>query len=165
MTAAREKCKQRLELKEIIRSLQHQGKKVVFTNGCFDILHPGHVRYLERARSEGDILVVALNSDSSVRRIKGEHRPVMAEQERAEVIAALACVDFVTLFEEVTPKEIIDDLIPDVLVKGGDWPVDQIVGRQTVEANQGRVLSLPFEQGYSTSRIIDRILQKSTFGG
>jgi rfaE bifunctional protein nucleotidyltransferase chain/domain len=165
MTAAREKCKQRLELKEIIRSLQHQGKKVVFTNGCFDILHPGHVRYLERARSEGDILVVALNSDSSVRRIKGEHRPVMAEQERAEVVAALACVDFVTLFEEVTPKEIIDDLIPDVLVKGGDWPVDQIVGRQTVEANQGRVLSLPFEQGYSTSRIIDRILQKSTFGG
>jgi rfaE bifunctional protein nucleotidyltransferase chain/domain len=161
MTPARQKCKNRRELKQIIRNLKAQGQRVVFTNGCFDLLHPGHVRYLERARSEGDLLVVALNSDASVRRIKGDKRPVMAEQERAEVVAALACVDFVTLFEEETPKEIIDELIPNVLVKGGDWPIDQIVGRDTVEANQGRVLSLPFETGYSTSAIIERILKKS----
>jgi rfaE bifunctional protein nucleotidyltransferase chain/domain len=160
MMSAREKCKGRRELSDIVRILQGQGKRVVFTNGCFDLLHPGHIRYLERARAEGDVLVVALNSDRSVRRIKGEQRPIMAEQERAEVIAALACVDFVTLFEEETPKEIIDELVPTVLVKGGDWPIDQIVGRDTVEANQGTVLSLPFETGYSTSDIIERILLK-----
>ncbi len=129
----------------------------MFTNGCFDLLHPGHIRYLEKARAEGDLLVVALNSDASVRRIKGPERPIQNEDERSEVIAGLQCVDFVTLFDEETPYEIIEELLPDVLVKGGDWPVDQIVGRQTVEGHGGKVISIAFETGHSTSNIIRRI--------
>lgn len=137
--------------------LKSEGKTVVFTNGCFDLLHPGHVRYLEKARAEGDVLVVALNSDDSVRKIKGEDRPVLSEEERSEIIGSLGCVDFVTTFEEDTPENIIEELVPTVLVKGGDWPVDKILGRQVVEENSGRVISIDFEEEYSTSNILKRI--------
>lgn len=137
--------------------LRSEGKRLVFTNGCFDLLHPGHVRYLSEARSLGDALVVALNSDRAARILKGQGRPIMNEQERAEVIAALEAVDYVIIFDEETPRELIADLLPDVLVKGGDWPVDEIVGRDEVEATGGRVLSLPYVEGSSTTDIIERI--------
>ncbi len=140
--------------------LREAGKKVVFTNGCFDLIHPGHVRYLQQARVLGDALIVALNSDRSVRELKGDKRPILTEDERAEVIAALASVDYVTIFDEPTPREIVAALLPDVLVKGGDWGVDQIVGREEVEAAGGRVLSLPFVGGCSTSEVIERILRQ-----
>jgi len=140
--------------------LRQAGKKVVFTNGCFDLLHPGHVRYLQQARALGDALVVALNSDRSVRELKGDKRPILTEQERAEVMAALASVDYVTIFDEATPREIIAALLPDVLVKGGDWGVDKIVGREEVEAAGGQVMSLPFVDGCSTTDVIERIAQR-----
>jgi D-beta-D-heptose 7-phosphate kinase/D-beta-D-heptose 1-phosphate adenosyltransferase len=139
--------------------LRGEGKRLVFTNGCFDLLHCGHVRYLSQARSLGDALVVALNSDRSVRALKGEGRPILKKQERAEVIAALEAVDYVIIFEEETPRELIADLLPDVLVKGGDWPLDQIVGREEVEAAGGRVVSLPYLEGSSTTDIIERIIK------
>lgn len=138
--------------------LRGQGRKVVFTNGCFDLLHPGHVRYLRQARDLGDALVVALNSDRSVRELKGPNRPILTETERAEVMAALGCVDYVTVFDDPTPRELIATLLPDVLVKGGDWGVGQIVGRQEVESAGGIVLSLPFVDGSSTSDVIQRII-------
>jgi rfaE bifunctional protein nucleotidyltransferase chain/domain len=141
--------------------LREAGKKVVFTNGCFDLIHPGHVRYLQQARALGDALIVALNSDRSVRELKGDKRPILTENERAEVMAALACVDYVTIFDEPTPREIIAALLPDVLVKGGDWGVDSIVGREEVEAAGGQVLSLPFVDGCSTTDVIERILGKA----
>ncbi|KAF5057697.1 Bifunctional protein HldE [anaerobic digester metagenome] len=131
---------------------------LVFTNGCFDILHPGHVDYLQRARDLGERLVVGLNSDASVRRLKGPTRPVNDEASRALVLAALACVDHVVVFEEDTPYELIRAVAPDVLVKGGDWSVDRIVGRDLVEARGGRVLSIPLLAGHSTTSIIERIL-------
>jgi len=134
------------------------GGKVVFTNGCFDILHPGHVDYLERARSMGACLVVGLNSDASVRRLKGALRPINDQQSRARVLAALACVDFVILFEEDTPLELIKKVRPDVLVKGGDWSVDRIVGRDVVEAAGGTVCSIPLLTGYSTTGTVERIV-------
>lgn len=137
--------------------LRREGKRVVFTNGCFDLLHPGHVRYLAEARSLGDALIVALNSDRSVRLLKGEGRPILAEGERAELIAALEAVDFVVVFDEDTPRELIARLLPDVLVKGGDWPVEKIAGREEVEAVGGKAVSLPYVEGSSTSEIIDRI--------
>jgi len=140
--------------------LRRAGKRVVFTNGCFDLLHPGHVRYLRQARALGDALIVALNSDRSVRELKGDKRPILTEQERAEVMAALGSVDYVTIFDQPTPREIITALLPDVLVKGGDWGVDKIVGREEVEAAGGQVLSLPFVEGCSTSEVIERILQR-----
>src|SRR5262245_42188042 len=118
--------------------LRRAGKRVVFTNGCFDLIHPGHVRYLRQARQLGDSLVVGLNSDGSVRALKGEGRPVLNQEERAEVLAALEIIDYVTVFDEDTPKELIAALLPDVLVKGGDWPVESIVGREEVEASGGR---------------------------
>ncbi|MDA2934941.1 D-glycero-beta-D-manno-heptose 1-phosphate adenylyltransferase [Acidobacteria bacterium AH-259-D05] len=157
MRTSKAKIKSRQGLREIVAQLKSEGKTVVFTNGCFDLLHPGHVRYLERARAEGDVLVVALNSDDSVKKIKGEDRPVLPQEERCEVISALACVDFVTTFQEETPQTIIEELVPGVLVKGGDWPIDQIVGRQVVESNSGRVISIDFEEEFSTSDIIRRI--------
>ena len=131
---------------------------VVFTNGCFDILHPGHVDYLQRARTMGDCLVVGLNSDASVRRLKGPLRPVTDEESRALVLSGLACVDFVVVFGEDTPYELIGKIVPDVLVKGGDWSVDRIVGRDIVEGAGGRVLSIPLLEGYSTTGIVDRIV-------
>lgn len=140
--------------------LRQAGKNVVFTNGCFDLLHPGHVRYLQQARALGDALIVALNSDRSVRELKGDKRPILTEAERSEVMAALACVDFVTVFDEPTPREIISALLPDILVKGGDWGIDSIIGREEVEAAGGKVMSLAFVEGCSTSDVIDRIAQR-----
>jgi len=133
------------------------GVRVVFTNGCFDLLHPGHVDYLERARELGDHLVVGVNSDASVRRLKGARRPVNDEQARTAVLAGLGCVDSVIIFEEDTPLELIRKIRPHVLVKGGDWPIDQIVGRDIVEADGGRVLSIPLLPGYSSTAIIERV--------
>ncbi|MEK6409985.1 MAG: D-glycero-beta-D-manno-heptose 1-phosphate adenylyltransferase [Acidobacteriota bacterium] len=137
--------------------LRSEGKRLVFTNGCFDLLHSGHVAYLREARSLGDALVVALNSDRSVGILKGQGRPIMKEAERAEVIAALEAVDYVIIFDEPTPHKLIADLLPDVLVKGGDWPLDEIVGREEVAAAGGTVLSLPYVEGSSTTDIIERI--------
>ena len=131
-------------------------RTVVFTNGVFDLLHPGHVRYLVAARAEGDVLVVGVNSDRSVRANKGPSRPVMPDQERAELLLALSCVDAVAIFDEETPAAIIERLQPDVLVKGADWAADAIVGRDTVEARGGRVVRVPVEGGWSTSAIIDK---------
>lgn len=130
------------------------GKSIVFTNGVFDLLHPGHVRYLKAARAEGDVLIVAVNSDRSVRANKGPDRPVMPESERAEVVAALACVDAAVVFDDQTPAAIIRAIQPDVLVKGADWAADAIVGRDTVEARGGRVVRIPVEQGWSTTRLL-----------
>ena len=133
------------------------GRRVVFTNGVFDLLHPGHVRYLRFARSLGDVLLVGVNGDASVRRNKGPARPINPDRERAELVAALACVDAVVIFDEDTPAEIIRLVQPDVLVKGSDWPADQIVGRDTVEARGGRVVLADVEPGFSTTALIDRI--------
>ena len=133
------------------------GRRVVFTNGVFDLLHPGHVRYLQDARALGDLLIVGLNADASVRRNKGPGRPITSQDDRAEILAALACVDAVTIFSEDTPAEIIRLIQPDVLVKGADWAEDRIVGRDTVEARGGRVVRVPVEQGYSTTAIVERI--------
>jgi rfaE bifunctional protein nucleotidyltransferase chain/domain len=133
------------------------GGRVVFTNGVFDLLHPGHVRYLRRARALGDALVVGVNTDRSVRAIKGETRPVTPEGERAEILAALACVDVVVLFDEETPYELIRRVQPDVLVKGADWSEASMIGRDIVEARGGRVIRIPFETGYSTTSIIEKI--------
>jgi D-beta-D-heptose 7-phosphate kinase/D-beta-D-heptose 1-phosphate adenosyltransferase len=137
--------------------LRESAKQVVFTNGVFDLIHPGHVRYLREARSLGDALIVGVNADESVRRNKGEGRPVTPERERAELIAALTCVDAVTVFGEDTPAEVIRAIQPDVLVKGADWAADQIVGRDTVEARGGRVVRIAVEKGYSTTALLDRI--------
>jgi D-beta-D-heptose 7-phosphate kinase/D-beta-D-heptose 1-phosphate adenosyltransferase len=148
---------------ELVRErerMRRAGKQLVFTNGCFDLLHPGHVRYLDQARALGDALVVALNSDQWVRSLKGEGRPILNERERAEVMAALEAVDYVTIFDEETPRELIAALLPDILVKGGDWSIEQIVGREEVEAAGGKVLSLPYLEGSSTTDIIERILKK-----
>ncbi len=133
------------------------GKKVVFTNGCFDILHAGHIHYLKQARSLGDFLVLALNSDESVRKLKGEERPLQNEDDRAEILSALECVSFVTIFGEPTPLEIIKVIKPDLLVKGGDWPVDKIVGHDFVAIYGGKTQSLAFVQGRSTTAIVEKI--------
>jgi len=135
------------------------GKTVVFTNGCYDLLHPGHVRLLEKARSLGDVLILALNSDDSVRRLKGPSRPLMPESERAEVALGLEAVDAVTLFDEDTPRELIAAVLPDVLVKGADW-AHWIAGREEVEAAGGRVMALSLEPGYSTTGIVETILAR-----
>ena len=137
--------------------LRQEGRKLVFTNGVFDLLHVGHVRYLQQARQLGDALVVAINSDASVRELKGDRRPLMNQDERAEVLAALSAVDYVTIFDAISPRSLIAELLPDVLVKGGDYALDQIHGREEVEAAGGRVVSLPFVAGASTSTIIERI--------
>jgi D-glycero-beta-D-manno-heptose 1-phosphate adenylyltransferase len=141
----------------LVEHLRHTGREVVFTNGVFDILHPGHVRYLQEARREGDALIVAINSDRSVRAIKGPSRPVNPEGERAEVLAALACVDAVVIFDEDNPQEIVSRLQPDVLVKGADWANEAIIGRETVESRGGRVVRIPLAEGHSTSAIIRKI--------
>jgi D-glycero-beta-D-manno-heptose 1-phosphate adenylyltransferase len=136
------------------------GKTVVFTNGCFDLLHPGHVRLLEAARSKGDILVVAINSDSSVRRLKGPQRPVLPEDERAAILASLAAVDAVTVFGEETPCHLLERLLPDILVKGSDWS-HWIAGREIIEAAGGKVFPIPVEPGYSTTDVVNTILDRS----
>jgi D-beta-D-heptose 7-phosphate kinase/D-beta-D-heptose 1-phosphate adenosyltransferase len=143
-------------LQAFVGNARAAGKRIVFTNGVFDILHPGHLRYLQAARRHGDVLVVGLNSDASVRRNKGPARPINPEQERAEVLAALDCVDAVSIFDDDTPADIVRRVQPDILVKGADWPADQIVGRDTVEARGGRVILEPIERGYSTTAIIEK---------
>jgi rfaE bifunctional protein nucleotidyltransferase chain/domain len=147
----------RREAQEFVATKRREGKTVVFTNGVFDLLHPGHVRYLQRARHLGDALIVGINSDRSVRAIKGPDRPITPEGERAEILAALDCVDAVVIFDDETPHAIIAALEPDVLVKGADWAQDAIVGRAIVEGRGGRVVRVPIEPGYSTSRIIAKI--------
>ena len=147
----------RPELKQRLEALKRDRKRVVFTNGCFDILHPGHIRMLEKARSLGDALVVGINSDPSVQEIKGSQRPLIPQDERAELLAALAAVDFVTVFDEATPRELIAEILPAVLVKGSDWDPDEIVGRAEVEAAGGEVVSISLEPGYSTTKLIERI--------
>ncbi|HYA61745.1 MAG TPA: D-glycero-beta-D-manno-heptose 1-phosphate adenylyltransferase [Candidatus Sulfotelmatobacter sp.] len=136
---------------------KRNGKQVVFTNGCFDLLHPGHIRSLEAARAMGDVLIVGLNSDESVRTLKGPGRPLISAEERAEILASLECVDAVLIFDELTPQKVIAALLPDVLVKGGDWPGNQIVGREEVEAAGGKVVLVDVVQGYSTSEILKKI--------
>ena len=141
--------------------LRDAGQKLVFTNGVFDILHVGHVRYLEQARSLGDALVVAINSDASVRELKGAGRPLINQDERAEILAALRSVNYVSVFDDVSPRSLIADLLPDVLVKGGDYALDEIHGREEVEAGGGRVVSLPFVEGVSSSALIERMRDKN----
>jgi D-beta-D-heptose 7-phosphate kinase/D-beta-D-heptose 1-phosphate adenosyltransferase len=153
-----EKIIKREALKEKVQALKRAGKSIVFTNGCFDFLHVGHVRYLKAAKAQGDVLVVGLNSDGSVRKIKGPRRPVVPEDERAEILASLACVDFVTLFDEPDPAMLIRLLMPDVLVKGADWATEAIVGRDIVESAGGRVVRIPLTEGVSTSGMIEKIL-------
>jgi rfaE bifunctional protein nucleotidyltransferase chain/domain len=152
-------------LAAFVHDARAAGKRIVFTNGVFDILHPGHVRYLQAARRHGDLLIVGLNSDASVRRNKGSERPVNTEAERAEVLEALACVDAVSVFDDETPADIIRRVQPDILVKGADWPADQIVGRDTVEARGGRVILEAVEPGYSTTDIISRVRRGSVSPG
>jgi D-glycero-beta-D-manno-heptose 1-phosphate adenylyltransferase len=137
------------------------GKRVVFTNGCYDVLHPGHIRLLESARSLGDVLILALNTDASVQRLKGPTRPLICEDQRAELASALAAVDAVTFFNEDTPRELIADVLPDVLIKGADW-THFIAGREEVEAAGGKVLALPLEPGYSTTGILEQVLARAS---
>ncbi len=150
-----------LKLQDLVKKISalRQGRKIVFTNGCFDILHVGHIRYLQEARALGDHLIVAVNTDSSVRRLKGSTRPVQSETDRSEILAALGCVDFVVLFDNGTPIEEIRALQPDVLVKGGDWPVEKIVGHEVVQARGGLVKSLKFHAGHSTTGILEKIIK------
>ncbi|MCA2967256.1 MAG: adenylyltransferase/cytidyltransferase family protein [Acidobacteriaceae bacterium] len=154
----------RAELVEQRARWKSEGRKVVFTNGCYDILHPGHVRLLESARSLGDVLVLALNTDDSVARLKGPTRPLLSEQQRTQMALALAAVDAVTLFDEDTPRELIAAVLPDVLVKGADWS-HFIAGREEVEAAGGVVMPLPLEPGYSTTNIEKEILERRPAGG
>ena len=156
----KQKIKERKTLLRIIKGLKAKGKRIVFTNGCFDLLHIGHIRYLEEAKTLGDVLVVGVNSDSSVRKLKGPKRPILPEEERTETLSGLGCVDYITLFDEIDPLKLITSLQPNVLVKGGDWTKEQTVGREVVERSGGEVVILPFVQGASTSTLIETILKK-----
>ncbi len=149
----------RASLVEQRRVWREQGKRVVFTNGCYDLLHPGHVRLLEQARSLGDVLILALNSDDSVRRIKGPTRPLLSEQDRSALAGGLEAVDAVTIFDEDTPRELIAAVLPDVLIKGADW-AHWIAGREEVEAVGGQVMALALEPGYSTTGIVEQLLTR-----
>lgn len=148
------------ELKETLKAIRKTGGKIVFTNGCFDILHVGHVRYLKEAKALGDYLVIALNSDSSVRGLKGDKRPIVPQAERAEVLASLESVDFVTFFDEPDPYHVINELKPDFLVKGGDWGEGEIIGSDIVKASGGEVLRIPFVEGSSSTNIIEKIIER-----
>lgn len=157
MVHGAEKILKRNSLKEKVDSLRLSGKLVIFTNGCFDLLHVGHVRYLQEARKQGDCLVVAVNSDRSVEQIKGPGRPIIPDNQRAEVLAALGCVDWVTIFDEPDPLVLIKLLKPDVLVKGSDWPEEKIIGAQEVKKAGGKVLRIPLEVEASTSDILEKV--------
>ncbi len=148
------------DLKATLDRLRKANQRIVFTNGCFDILHAGHVRYLAAARREGDLLVVGLNSDQSARSIKGPKRPIVSQRQRAEVLAGLWCVDFIVIFDEPDPLLVIQTLRPDVLVKGGDWPEDRIIGADVVKSGGGRVVRVPVVAGISTTGIIERIIER-----
>jgi rfaE bifunctional protein nucleotidyltransferase chain/domain len=147
------------ELKREVDGHREKGKKIAFTNGCFDILHAGHVMYLQEARKTGDLLVLGLNSDASVRMIKGEKRPLIPQEERAQVVAALMAVDYVVFFNEATPLRLIEHLKPDCLVKGGDWKEESVVGGEEVRSWGGRVVIVPLKEGASTTNIVKKILQ------
>lgn len=140
-----------------VEAHRRRGRRIVFTNGCFDLLHVGHVRYLRQAKALGDVLIVAVNSDRSVRRLKGQDRPIQNEQDRLEILASLESVDYITLFDEDTPLAVIERLQPDVLVKGGDWPPDRIAGRQVVEKRGGKVVTIPYVAGASTTDLVRKI--------
>lgn len=152
--------KTREEIVEIRKTLRAENKKVVFTNGCFDILHSGHVDYLTKSKNLGDVLIVGLNSDKSVNKIKGDKRPIVNETNRAIIISSLKPVDYVVFFDEETPAELIDEIIPDILVKGADWDIEKIVGRETVVKNGGEVKTIQFVNDQSTSKIIQTILSR-----
>jgi rfaE bifunctional protein nucleotidyltransferase chain/domain len=147
------------DLVKVLESLREAGKRIVFTNGCFDILHAGHVRYLAAARSKGDVLVLGLNSDVSVKSIKPENRPIVSQDQRAEVLAGLACVDYITIFDEPDPLALIQTIKPDVLIKGADWKETEIIGSDVVKLYGGKVIRIEVVPGISTSRIIQRILK------
>jgi D-beta-D-heptose 7-phosphate kinase/D-beta-D-heptose 1-phosphate adenosyltransferase len=156
----KEKIKGGEDLCKITEGLKAKGKRIVFTNGCFDLLHIGHIRYLEEAKSLGDILVVGVNSDQSVRNLKGPERPILPEEERAEILSSLGCVDYITVFDELTPLELISSLQPHILVKGGDWTKETTVGKEVVERSGGEMVILPFVEGASTSNLIETILKR-----
>jgi len=156
-SSSRSKVKTVRQLKSILARLRRKGERIVFTNGCFDLLHIGHLRYLQRARRHGDRLVVAINSDRSVRKIKSPPRPLLPQAERAEVLAALSCVDYVTVFNEPDPLAVITALQPDVLIKGSDWGHNKIIGREAVERRGGRVRRVPLVKGISTTRLIEKM--------
>ncbi len=160
MSRASAKIKPLDELVCELDRLKQQERRIVFTNGCFDLLHTGHTRYLEAARSYGDVLVVAVNSDSSVKKIKGDKRPLLPQDERAELLAALSVVDYVLVFDEPDPHHILSSIVPDILVKGGDWAPDEIIGRDIVETAGGKVIVVPEIPGRSTSKIIQSILNQ-----
>ena len=157
MGTLRRKIVDQNELKKILKRIRDIGERIAFTNGCFDILHVGHVRYLSRARSFGDVLVVGLNSDDSVKKIKGEERPINFEKHRAEVLAAMECVNYVTIFSDPTPLKLIKMVKPDVLVKGSDWEENEIVGSDVVKRNGGKIVRVPIVPCMSTSKLIERI--------
>ena len=156
----KEKVKGREDLHKILKNLKAKGKRIVFTNGCFDLLHIGHIRYLEEAKALGDVLVVGINSDPSVRSLKGPHRPILPVEERAEILSALGCVDYVILFDETNPLELISLLMPHILVKGGDWTQETTIGNEVVERSGGKVVILPLIKGASTSEVIEMILKR-----
>jgi D-beta-D-heptose 7-phosphate kinase/D-beta-D-heptose 1-phosphate adenosyltransferase len=156
----KEKIKTKEDLRDIVEDLKAKGKKIVFTNGCFELLHVGHIRYLEEAKALGDILVVGINSDRSVRSLKGPYRPILPGKERAEVLSGLGCVDYITIFDEEDPLKLISTLQPHILVKGGDWTKETTVGKEVVERLGGEVIILPFVQGASTSNLIETILKR-----
>jgi len=156
----KQKIKTRTKLLRIINDLKAKGRRIVFTNGCFDLLHIGHVRYLEEAKALGDVLVVGVNSDASVRKLKGPKRPVLPQAARAEILSGLGCVDYITLFNERDPLKLITLLRPNILAKGGDWTKEQIVGKEVVERSGGEVFIIPFVKGASTSNLIETILKK-----
>lgn len=158
----RDKIKSWDQLKEIVDRARAEGRKVAFTNGCFDLIHVGHTRYLQEAKKYGDIFIVAVNSDSSVRALKGDSRPIISEDERAEVLAALGCVDYVTIFSELDPLKLITCLKPDFLVKGGDWAADSIIGKEVVEAGGGRVIRVSVIEGAATTNIVQRVIDRYT---
>lgn len=156
------KIKTKNKLRLILSNLKSKSKKIVFTNGCFELIHAGHIRCLNKAKKIGDILVVAVNSDSSVRRLKGKNRPIIPAKDRAEIVAALGCVDYVVLFNELTPKKLIEYLKPDILVKGSDYKLNEIVGRKTLQKYGGKVITVPLVKGKSTTRLIKKICRICT---
>jgi D-beta-D-heptose 7-phosphate kinase/D-beta-D-heptose 1-phosphate adenosyltransferase len=150
------------ELKNVVGMCRNREQKIVFTNGCFDLLHLGHIQYLQQAKELGDVLVLGLNSDSSVRKLKGPQRPLISEQQRAQILAALDCIDYITVFSELDPLNLIRAVEPDVLVKGGDYKPEEVVGREIVETSGGKVVIVPLIENLSTSAIVQNIIEKYT---
>ncbi len=154
------KIKSEKELSAVCADLKKRGKTIVFTNGCFDLLHPGHLHYLIKAKQLGDFLMIGINSDESVKKLKGDRRPLSPQHDRLEMLAGLECVDYTTTFDEPDPYRLISLLKPDVLVKGGDWEIEEIIGKDLVEKEGGKVVSIPFTPGYSTTKLIDKIVAR-----